>query len=50
MKNTKGDKTRKKVVFLQTTFKPKLNIHKKRLNPLSKRQKPLLSYNQYYVK
>ena len=33
MKNTKGDKTRKKVVFLQTTFKTKLNIHKKRLNP-----------------
>jgi hypothetical protein len=34
MKNTKGDKTRKKkVVFLQTTFKTKLNIHKKHLNP-----------------
>ena len=45
MKNTKGDKTRKKVFFFASNIQNQAKHLQKTPKPLSKRQKLLLSYN-----
>lgn len=49
MKNTKGDRCGKSRFFASNVEK-QAKYSQKTPKPLSKRQKPLLSYNQYYVK